>query len=87
MNESRFSLPVQYQQDPTFMAIYNKIVAIQEAVHADYFKRFGLRLGMDVKLRMQEQIAIQAAAGPYYNLLSNYITTGGALTISQAELA
>lgn len=87
MNESRFSLPVQYQQDPTFMAIYNKIVAIQEAVHADYFKRFGLRLGMDFKLRMQEQIAIQAAAGPYYNLLSNYITTGAALTIPQSELA
>lgn len=87
MNESRFSLTVQYQQDPTFMAIYNKIMAIQEAVHADYLERFGFRLGMDSKLRIQEQIAIRAAAEPYYNLLSNYITTGAALTIPQSELA
>lgn len=87
MNESRFSLPVQYQQDSTFMAIYNKIVAIQDEVHADYLERYGLRLGMDFKLRIQEQIAIRAAAEPYYNLLSNYITTGVALTIPQSELA
>lgn len=87
MNESRFSPPVQYQQDPTFMAIYNKIVAIPEAVHADYFKRFGLRLGMDFKLRMQEFRDIRDAAEPYYKMLSNYITTGAALTIPQAELA
>lgn len=87
MNESRFSLPVQYQQDPTFMAIYNKIMAIQEVVHADYFKRFGLRLGMDFKLRMQELRDIRDAAEPYYKMLSNYITTGVALTIPQSELA
>lgn len=87
MNESRFMFPENYQSDPTFMAIYNKIMAIQEAVHADYLERFGFRLGMDSKLRIQEQIAIQAAAEPYYNLLSNYITTGAALTIPQSELA
>lgn len=87
MNESRFSLPVQYQQDPTFMAIYNRIVAIQEAVHADYLERFGLRLGMDYKLRMQEHRDIRDAAEPYYKMLANYITTGSALTIPQAELA
>lgn len=87
MNELRFMLPENYQSDPTFMAIYNKIVAIQEAVHADYLERFGFRLGMDFKLRIQEQIAIRAAAESYYNLLSNYITTGAALTIPQSELA
>jgi hypothetical protein len=87
MNESRFMLPENYQSDPTFMAIYNKIVAIQEAVHADYFKRFGLRLAMDFKLRMQELRDIQDAAEPYYKMLSNYITTGAALTIPQSELA
>ena len=87
MNESRFMLPENYQSDPTFMAIYNKIMAIQEAVHADYFKRFGLRLGMDFKLRMQELQDIRDAAEPYYKMLSNYITTGAALTIPQAELA
>lgn len=69
------------------MAIYNKIVAIQEAVHADYFKRFGPRLDADFKLRWQELRDIRIAAEPYYNLLFNYITTGSALTIPQAELA
>ena len=69
------------------MAIYNKIVAIQEAVHADYLERFGLRLGMDYKLRMQEYRDILDATEPYYKMLSNYITTGSVLTISQAELA
>lgn len=87
MNKLRCMLPENYQSDPTFMAIYNKIMAIQEAVHADYLERFGFRLGMDSKLRIQEQIAIRAAAEPYYNLLSNYITTGAALTIPQSELA
>ena len=87
MNKLRFMFPENYQSDPTFMAIYNKIMAIQEAVHADYLERFGFRLGMDSKLRIQEQIAIRAAIEPYYNLLSNYITTGAALTIPQSELA
>lgn len=87
MNKLRFMFPENYQSDPTFMAIYNKIMAIQEAVHADYFKRYGLRLGMDFKLRMQEFMDIRDAAEPYYKMLSNYITTGAALTISQSELA
>ena len=87
MNEPRFMLPENYQSDPTFMAIYNKIVAIQEAVHADYLERYGLRLGMDFKLRMQELRDIRDAAEPYYKMLSNYITTGAALTIPQSELA
>ena len=87
MNEPRFMLPENYQSDPTFMAIYNKISAIQETVHADYLKRYGLRLSMDFKLRMQELREIRVAAGPYYNLLSNYITTGSALTVPQSELA
>lgn len=87
MNKIRFMLPENYQSDPTFMAIYNKIMAIQEAVHADYFKRYGLRLGMDFKLRMQEFMDIRDAAEPYYKMLSNYITTGAALTIPQSELA
>lgn len=69
------------------MAIYNKIVAIQEAVHADYLERYGLRLGMDYKLRMQEHRDILDAAESYYKMLANYITTGSALTISHAELA
>ena len=87
MNKIRFMLPENYQSDPTFMAIYNKIMAIQEAVHADYFKRYGLRLGMGFKLRMQEFMDIRDAAEPYYKMLSNYITTGAALTIPQSELA
>lgn len=42
---------------------------------------------MDFKLRTQELRDIRDAAEPYYKMLSNYITTGAALTIPQSELA
>ena len=87
MNESSFMLPENYQSDPKFMAIYNKIMAIQDSVHADYLKRFGVRLDMDFKLRMQEFRDIRDAAEPYYKILSDYIVTGSAITITpQSEL-
>lgn len=87
MNEPRFMLPENYQSDPTFMAIYNKIMAIQDSVHADYLKRFGVRLDMDFKLRIQEHMDIRNAAEPYYKMLSDYIAAGSVITIPQAVLA